>query len=197
VPGLQCPVCARTFARSEHLVRHHHTHTGEKPFTCSICNLTFRRPDVRARHMRIRHPDVPSEQGPRTRVACSACRARKVRCRCPRNDDSPSNDEHNSADAGPALIDTHVAHSSSDGISTTACDSFMSSTGASIESMDQGLSSEALFSWDWPTGAMCSASPPLGSMQTFGLDNMMTGLDNVGLLYGRNLYWPHQAHQTA
>ncbi|KAI8961159.1 hypothetical protein F5Y11DRAFT_327507 [Daldinia sp. FL1419] len=94
----QCDICGRTFARNEHLIRHHRTHTGERPFRCPHCKIGFHRADVRAKHIKKIHPEnaSPSEsseslpQAPverpkpkereRSRLACDQCRKRKLKC---------------------------------------------------------------------------------------------------------------------
>ncbi|KAI1652744.1 hypothetical protein F4813DRAFT_376963 [Daldinia decipiens] len=93
-----CDVCGRSFARNEHLIRHHRTHTGERPFRCPHCKIGFHRADVRAKHMKKIHPEnvSPSEssgslsQTPveeckpkereRSKLACDQCRKRKLKC---------------------------------------------------------------------------------------------------------------------
>ena len=38
---LACDICDQAFARSDHLMTHKRTHTGEKPFACDICDQKF------------------------------------------------------------------------------------------------------------------------------------------------------------
>ncbi|KAI0105868.1 hypothetical protein F4814DRAFT_77179 [Daldinia grandis] len=94
----QCDICGRSFARNEHLIRHHRTHTGERPFRCPHCKIGFHRADVRAKHIKKIHPEngSPSEssgslsQPPiesckpkdreRSKLACDQCRKRKLKC---------------------------------------------------------------------------------------------------------------------
>ena len=53
----QCSICMRFFSRSDHLTTHVRTHTGEKPFPCSICTKKFARSDERRRHMKVHDRD--------------------------------------------------------------------------------------------------------------------------------------------
>jgi uncharacterized Zn-finger protein len=46
------PNCTRVFKRKEHLQRHFRSHTGEKPFQCTVCNKYFSRSDNLAAHMK-------------------------------------------------------------------------------------------------------------------------------------------------
>ncbi|NXJ86899.1 ZN282 protein, partial [Trogon melanurus] len=38
-----CPCCDRRFACIAEFVRHHRTHTGERPYQCGVCQKTFKR----------------------------------------------------------------------------------------------------------------------------------------------------------
>ncbi|NXD88109.1 ZN195 protein, partial [Halcyon senegalensis] len=38
-----CPCCNRTFMWASDFVRHHQTHTGERPYQCGVCQKTFKR----------------------------------------------------------------------------------------------------------------------------------------------------------
>lgn len=47
-----CPVtgCEKRFRRMEHVGRHELLHSGERPFHCAACNVSFSRSDVLSQH---------------------------------------------------------------------------------------------------------------------------------------------------
>ncbi|KAI0127397.1 hypothetical protein BJ170DRAFT_595267 [Xylariales sp. AK1849] len=48
----QCRICAHSFLKNEHLVRHIRSHTKEKPFKCPDCGNRYSRRDTLIRHRR-------------------------------------------------------------------------------------------------------------------------------------------------
>lgn len=57
----QCTICKRNFSRSDHLTTHIRTHTGERPYGCEVCGRRFARSDERRRHAKI-HLRKPRDQ---------------------------------------------------------------------------------------------------------------------------------------
>lgn len=51
--------CNKTFARSQSLIEHVRTHTGERPFRCSICQKSFTRKSGLNIHNRIHSGERP------------------------------------------------------------------------------------------------------------------------------------------
>lgn len=56
-----CPYCSVSFKRSQHRARHMLRHTGEQPFLCAHCPARFRRRDVLAVHVKLKHGNVSAE----------------------------------------------------------------------------------------------------------------------------------------
>ena len=46
-----CPICNKSFAVQSNQVRHLRTHTGERPFSCTICNKSFTDQSNQVRHI--------------------------------------------------------------------------------------------------------------------------------------------------
>ncbi|PNP80359.1 hypothetical protein FNYG_05958 [Fusarium nygamai] len=62
-----CSYCHRTFHKTEHLLRHERSHTGEKPYRCDTCGRGYARSDVLLRHVRYFHPNSDTSQRERRR----------------------------------------------------------------------------------------------------------------------------------
>ena len=48
----QCSECMRWFASKQNLVEHIYTHTGDRPFECTICDQAFRQASQLSLHKR-------------------------------------------------------------------------------------------------------------------------------------------------
>ncbi|KAG5785089.1 hypothetical protein H9Q73_001247 [Fusarium xylarioides] len=57
-----CSYCHRTFHKTEHLLRHERSHTGEKPYRCDTCSRGYARSDVLLRHVRYFHPNSDTQR---------------------------------------------------------------------------------------------------------------------------------------
>ncbi|KAI0353530.1 hypothetical protein OH77DRAFT_1505304 [Trametes cingulata] len=55
-----CPVCGKGFAQKSNLDTHLNTHTGEEPHKCHYCQLRFKDPARRHRHMISAHGHISS-----------------------------------------------------------------------------------------------------------------------------------------
>lgn len=53
-----CPYCTYSTDRKPNIKRHKLTHTGQRPFQCSLCGHKFSMKQSVKRHMRIIHPDA-------------------------------------------------------------------------------------------------------------------------------------------
>ncbi|XP_069489845.1 uncharacterized protein [Ambystoma mexicanum] len=59
VKSHECPECGNIYKTSQHLARHHRTHSGERPYHCVECEKRFSRKYHLVEHMRIHTGERP------------------------------------------------------------------------------------------------------------------------------------------
>lgn len=57
----QVPGCNKRFTEYSSLYKHHVVHTHNKPYTCNICNKTYRQTSTLANHKRTAHGEMTSD----------------------------------------------------------------------------------------------------------------------------------------
>jgi len=51
----KCPHCNKDFSTSSKLRTHSYTHSGIRPFSCFVCNVSFNQKPNLKRHLRVQH----------------------------------------------------------------------------------------------------------------------------------------------
>ncbi|CAG0900116.1 unnamed protein product [Cyprideis torosa] len=64
----KCPQCPKAFFTPVNLREHIYSHTGERPFACALCGLTYTSKGSMYTHMRIKHKNVRCKLLSRTKL---------------------------------------------------------------------------------------------------------------------------------
>ncbi|RMJ09215.1 hypothetical protein CDV36_011153 [Fusarium kuroshium] len=141
----RCSYCHRTFIKTEHLLRHERSHTGEKPYQCRKCNRRYARSDVLLRHVKYFHGQDNSSNDTQSNPESAIEQNQNIRRgSTAENEVETSADNSNGlANQGDDMSQNPTAIDATDQLITSELDALAAAT--LLQARNQGLNGDSAF----------------------------------------------------